>query len=84
MDALYLLSYEGIFVPKKYNINTVFHTRVIRRLTIKVIRHVPMATVRRLFPLHERKSATASPAAAARTDPVEKRMAGKVMADKTE
>ena len=71
-------------MPKKYKINPVYQTRVIRRLTIKVIRHVPTATVRRLLPFQARNSATINPAEAANADPVEKRIAGKVMADSTE
>ena len=71
-------------MPKKYNINLIYQTRVIRRLTIKVIRHVPMATVSRLLPFQARNKATMNPAAAANTDPVEKRIAGNVIADKTE
>ena len=84
MDALYLLSYEGILMPQKYTINLIYQTRVRRKLTMKVIRHVPMATVRRLLPFQARKSATVNPAPAARTEPVEKRIAGNVMAESTE
>ena len=84
MDALYLLSYEGILMPKKYTINLIYQTRVRRKLTMNVIRHVPTATVRRLLPFHARNNATMNPAAAAMTDPVENRIAGKVMAESTE
>ena len=37
----------------------------------KAVRHVPIATMSRLFPRHARTSAQISPAAEAMTDPVE-------------
>jgi len=41
------------------------------KLTRKEARQVPIATVRRLFPLHARNNAHRSPAAALMTEPVE-------------
>ncbi len=71
MDALYLLSYEGISMLEKYNTIIGVYTSVSTRLTRNVIRQVPIATVSRLLPFHDRKRATRNPAPAASTDPVE-------------
>jgi hypothetical protein len=71
-------------VLEKYNTIIGVYTSVRARLTIKVTRQVPMATVSKLLPFHDRNSATIKPAPAARTEPVEYNIAGNVIADNTE
>ena len=70
MDALYLLSYRGVFkCEQKYNTNLLCRqhhrpAQVKTRLTARAARHAPIATTRRLLFFHARIRAAASPAIA--------------------
>ena len=71
MDALYLLSYGSIHQASFKSYQKTLGKYNIIRLTRKAAKQVPIATTRRLFPLHASTSAVINPAAAEITLPVE-------------